>query len=61
MDFVNPDPFTSCESNVCNHELTKGVLVADLLCCDGPYPLRRPGHEADWRINAPNPGLPDAA
>jgi hypothetical protein len=31
------DPYRSCEQQ-CNHDLGRGVLLADLLGSDGPHP-----------------------
>ena len=31
------DPYRSCEQH-CNHDLARGVTIADLLGGDGPYP-----------------------
>ena len=31
------DPYRSCESH-CNHDLARGISIAELLGSDGPYP-----------------------
>ena len=33
------DPYRQCEAG-CSHDLSRGVLVGDLLSDDGPYPVR---------------------
>ena len=37
------DPFRYCEDSGCTHDLSMGVLIADLLDRDGPHPVRRVG------------------
>jgi hypothetical protein len=37
MKELTPDPFAACENTGCNHDLGRGVLIADLLNVDGPY------------------------
>jgi len=37
MDAPIPDPYRHCEQ-ACNHDLSRGVGVAELLGGDGPYP-----------------------
>jgi hypothetical protein len=37
MDAPIPDPYRSC-TVACTHELSRGVLIAELLEVDGPYP-----------------------
>lgn len=37
MDAPIPDPYQHCEI-ACNHELSRGVTVAELLGADGPHP-----------------------
>ena len=37
MDAPIPDPYGRCERH-CNHDLARGVLIAELLDDDGPYP-----------------------
>jgi hypothetical protein len=37
MDAPIPDPYLRCETH-CNHDLSRGVLVSDLMADDGPYP-----------------------
>jgi hypothetical protein len=36
MDAPIPDPFRACRT-ACNHDLSRGVLVSDLLSGDGPH------------------------
>ena len=35
------DPYKNCEEK-CNHDLVRGVLVADLLGTDGPFHYKGP-------------------
>lgn len=35
------DPYRRCEE-VCTHDLTRGILVSELLGDDGPYPDTHP-------------------
>ncbi len=35
------DPYSSCEQG-CNHDLVRGVTIAELMGVDGPYPTVRP-------------------
>ncbi|MDX1690185.1 MAG: hypothetical protein R3290_04075 [Acidimicrobiia bacterium] len=38
MDAHEPtDPYRTCESH-CNHDLARGIGIAELLGSDGPYP-----------------------
>ena len=37
MDVDRSDPYRSCEQH-CNHDLARGVTIAELLGGDGPYP-----------------------
>lgn len=37
MDAPIPDPYLRCATQ-CNHDLSRGVLVSELLEGDGPYP-----------------------
>jgi hypothetical protein len=30
------DPYTKCESGSCEHDLSRGILIADLLSGDNP-------------------------
>lgn len=38
MDHDINDPYRDCESGHCNHDLARGVALADLIGSDGPYP-----------------------
>lgn len=37
MDARIPDPYRHCEV-ACNHDLSRGVTIAELLADDGPHP-----------------------
>ena len=37
MDGAVNGPYRTCEEH-CNHDLARGIGVADLLTADGPYP-----------------------
>ena len=37
MDAPINDPYRTCEEH-CNHDLARGVGIAELLGTDGPYP-----------------------
>ena len=37
MDAAIADPYRHCET-ACNHDLSRGVTIAELLGTDGPHP-----------------------
>lgn len=38
MDAYVNDPYRTCESGHCNHDLARGIGIAELLGDDGPFP-----------------------
>ncbi len=61
MESLFVDPFSACESKGCNHDLNEGVLITDLLCCDGPHATRQVGDGGDVALALSAHLLPEAA
>ncbi len=61
MESLYVDAYSTCESKGCNHDLAQGVLITDLLCCDGPHPLRRVGDGGNYLLTVGEEALPKAA
>ena len=68
MDAPIPDPYRACPA-ACTHELSRGVLISELLEGDGPFPAvslmvnlasPRPAAFDDDRIAGRQPLLVDA-